>query len=421
MRQAALPAERRTRFTSAVIAPLFLVPMLLASLRVEASLTRTAPATTDAQPAPSCSTNALERALGLEELPAPESVFSLFAGDELEGVANERLATFHPLAAVSLLVDDRAPPELGPRYPKTRVWAIGVLGSTLVSRSSGLSLETQWACGDFSCGLASGGRKDPLGLQEFARPAGAPPIRLAPPPMPEPIPRVPGQPLDPWARYDISPRYLVPGVAPESLDAFRAALLEAEERNRARPVGVGSRALGGRTADELTAKEQEEFLENRRRMRTDPVFRAQVQGVREAVSHLRTPGAGGVGGGGDDGDPPGTYRDAQGKLRDAKTSRFVEDPANPRSPYEFTDAQRRAEWKRIGRDPNSGLTREERAMVEARGWRGPQRKNVRTGEWETMELSHEPVPLREGGAGVVPRWPEDHAAVDPFRQLPKDQ
>ena len=36
-----------------------------------------------------------------------------------------------------------------------------------------------------------------------------------------------------------------------------------------------------------------------------------------------------------------------------------------------------------------------------------------------MELSHEPTPLREGGTQVMPRWPPDHAAVDPHRRLKK--
>jgi hypothetical protein len=35
---------------------------------------------------------------------------------------------------------------------------------------------------------------------------------------------------------------------------------------------------------------------------------------------------------------------------------------------------------------------------------------------QAMELSHEPIPFRSGGTDVVPRWPQDHAAVDPFRR-----
>jgi len=107
------------------------------------------------------------------------------------------------------------------------------------------------------------------------------------------------------------------------------------------------------------------------------------------------------------------------RLRDPATGRFVSDPDNPPSPYGYSDSQRKRDWKRLATDPNSVLTEEDRAQVKARGWRGPQRPNKDTGEIETMELSHEPVPRREGGTEVFPRWPEDHAAVDPFRRLPK--
>jgi RHS repeat-associated protein len=128
------------------------------------------------------------------------------------------------------------------------------------------------------------------------------------------------------------------------------------------------------------------------------------------------------GGGGNGDSGSGSNDDANGsgtRLRDPETGRFVSDPNNPPSPYEFTDAQRRAAWKELAQDPNSSLTDAERAQIEERGWRGPQRFNEQTGEWETMELSHEPIPLREGGTEVVPRWPDEHAAVDPHRQLGK--
>ena len=108
------------------------------------------------------------------------------------------------------------------------------------------------------------------------------------------------------------------------------------------------------------------------------------------------------------------------RLRDPG-GRFVTDPANPPSPYVFTDAQRRAAWRSLANDKNSPLTEAERAEIKARGWRGPQRVNPVTNEIETMELSHEPIPLREGGTKVVPRWPADHAAVDPHRQLKKER
>jgi len=82
----------------------------------------------------------------------------------------------------------------------------------------------------------------------------------------------------------------------------------------------------------------------------------------------------------------------------------------------FTDADRVREWKRLATDPNSGLSAAERTQIAGRGNRGPQRLNE-YGELETMELSHEPIPLRDGGTSVVPRWPADHAAIDPHRHL----
>ncbi|MGV3485055.1 MAG: RHS repeat-associated core domain-containing protein [Planctomycetaceae bacterium] len=82
----------------------------------------------------------------------------------------------------------------------------------------------------------------------------------------------------------------------------------------------------------------------------------------------------------------------------------------------FTDADRVREWKRLAADPNSGLSSAERVQIAERGNRGPQRLNE-YGELETMELSHEPIPLRDGGTSVVPRWPADHAAIDSRRHL----
>ena len=116
--------------------------------------------------------------------------------------------------------------------------------------------------------------------------------------------------------------------------------------------------------------------------------------------------------------PGGFAPQGAGRLRDPKTGRFIPDPANPPSPNVMTDAQRRAHWKQLAQDPNSPLTAAQRAEIKARGWRGPQRLNE-FGELETMELSHEPIPLRDGGKDVVPHWPADHAAIDPHRQLKK--
>ncbi len=46
----------------------------------------------------------------------------------------------------------------------------------------------------------------------------------------------------------------------------------------------------------------------------------------------------------------------------------------------------------------------------------PQRYNQDKGDLESMELSHEPIPARDGGTKFVPRWPQDHAEIDPFRR-----
>lgn len=50
--------------------------------------------------------------------------------------------------------------------------------------------------------------------------------------------------------------------------------------------------------------------------------------------------------------------------------------------------------------------------------RAPQRWNADKGGRESMELSHEPVPFRDGGTQFVPQWPQDHAAVaEPIKSL----
>jgi RHS repeat-associated protein len=46
----------------------------------------------------------------------------------------------------------------------------------------------------------------------------------------------------------------------------------------------------------------------------------------------------------------------------------------------------------------------------------PQRYNPDKGAVESMELSHEPLPSSQGGKDIVPRWPQEHAEIDPFRR-----
>ena len=38
---------------------------------------------------------------------------------------------------------------------------------------------------------------------------------------------------------------------------------------------------------------------------------------------------------------------------------------------------------------------------------------------ESMERSHEPIPKRDGGTETLPKWPDEHAAVDDQRILVK--
>ncbi len=55
-------------------------------------------------------------------------------------------------------------------------------------------------------------------------------------------------------------------------------------------------------------------------------------------------------------------------------------------------------------------------LARMRAGNAPQRFNPDKGGTESMELSHEPIPARDGGTQFVPRWPQDHAAVDPYRR-----
>lgn len=75
----------------------------------------------------------------------------------------------------------------------------------------------------------------------------------------------------------------------------------------------------------------------------------------------------------------------------------------------------RREWKNEARAPTrSDFTAADIARM--RRGQAPQRYNPDKGGIESMERSHEPVPRRDGGTLTVPRWPQEHAAVDPFRR-----
>lgn len=59
-----------------------------------------------------------------------------------------------------------------------------------------------------------------------------------------------------------------------------------------------------------------------------------------------------------------------GRLRDPETGRFMSDPAKPPSPYGMTDAQRRAEWKRLAEDQKRDLKRMSEALRQNPEYRG---------------------------------------------------
>ncbi|RAP56919.1 hypothetical protein BTJ49_12320 [Oleiagrimonas sp. MCCC 1A03011] len=74
-------------------------------------------------------------------------------------------------------------------------------------------------------------------------------------------------------------------------------------------------------------------------------------------------------------------------------------------------------WKSLAAMPGAEDWWGAENIERMRRGRAPQRYNLDKGGMESMELSHEPVPAREGGRYFVPRWPQDHAAIDPYRYV----
>lgn len=73
-------------------------------------------------------------------------------------------------------------------------------------------------------------------------------------------------------------------------------------------------------------------------------------------------------------------------------------------------------WKNEAAGPNAANTYGPENLDRMSKGLAPQRYNADKGGIESMELSHEPIPARDGGKDFVPRWPQDHAAVDPYRK-----
>jgi filamentous hemagglutinin len=73
-------------------------------------------------------------------------------------------------------------------------------------------------------------------------------------------------------------------------------------------------------------------------------------------------------------------------------------------------------WKNEAQSPGAAEKYGAENLDRMSNGLAPQRYNPDKGGMESMELSHEPVPARDGGTEFVPRWPQDHATVDPFRR-----
>lgn len=76
-------------------------------------------------------------------------------------------------------------------------------------------------------------------------------------------------------------------------------------------------------------------------------------------------------------------------------------------------------WKNEAAEPNAADQYGDANIKRMKRGSAPQRQRP-DGSWESMELSHEPIPERDGGMLLTPRWPEDHAIMDPggYRRLP---
>ncbi|MFG1993930.1 LamG-like jellyroll fold domain-containing protein [Actinoplanes sp. NPDC048988] len=76
-------------------------------------------------------------------------------------------------------------------------------------------------------------------------------------------------------------------------------------------------------------------------------------------------------------------------------------------------------WKNEAAEPDAADQYEAANISRMKRGMAPRRQRE-DGSWESMELSHEPIPERDGGMLLTPRWPEDHVLMDPggHRRLP---
>ena len=109
-------------------------------------------------------------------------------------------------------------------------------------------------------------------------------------------------------------------------------MLGAIEANRTQARG-GARALGGRTADQLSPDEQEDFIASRRQYRNEPAFRAAVDGLNGTLKKgRRSPAAAAGGTGGEE--PPDDFVVTPWGTRDLRTGKFTNGPRGGKDPVE---------------------------------------------------------------------------------------
>ncbi len=73
-------------------------------------------------------------------------------------------------------------------------------------------------------------------------------------------------------------------------------------------------------------------------------------------------------------------------------------------------------WKNEASKAEAGQKYSEANLLRMKRGLAPRRYNAEKGGLESMELSHEPIPQRDGGKAFVPRWPQEHALMDPYRR-----
>jgi filamentous hemagglutinin len=112
---------------------------------------------------------------------------------------------------------------------------------------------------------------------------------------------------------------------------------------------------------------------------------------------------------------------AVGKAVPAPSKPFKWKPGDDvRAPTRVSDTPsastiRRREWMNEAQNPTrSDYTPED--FLRMRKGQPPRRYNPDKGGMESMERSHHPVPKRDGGTETIPQWPQEHAAIDPYRR-----